>query len=344
MVKLMLVDDEPLILNGIIKMLRWDALQISVSAACSNALSSLEIMRDDMPDILMADVKMPGMSGLELVEQARMLNPALRCIMLSAYDDFDYARRAMRAGAIEYLLKPCSQEEIEGVLIRARDAVQAEQNLRQESIAQRRERIMTLAEQLGKLLPERNGSITDTQVREVCAAVQGESLLQEAMTYLVTHSVQGLAQAEWSLRTVKNLYASEQEIYASSAHALSQLRTAQESKRGFVQQMQDFVMTHYSMESLSLQYLSEHLVYMSADYIGKEFTHATGMKFSAYLLSVRMEQAKLLLTSQPDLHTYEIAERVGLGHNPRYFSQLFRKYTGMTPSEFGKEMDKSSDF
>ena len=340
MFKLLLVDDEPMILDGLMKMMDWTALDISVTAACSSAL---EIMKDDMPDILLADVKMPGMSGLELVEQTRMLHPGLQCIILSAYDDFEYARRAMRAGAIEYLLKPVSEEDITVILRQACSAVQSDRNQREENSVRRREKIMGLVQSLSALPSDRSGRVGAAQVREICSGVQDDTILQEAMTYIVTHSVQGLAQAEWSLRTVKSMYAPLDELYENSAQALSQLRSTKDSKRGFVQQMQEFVQAHFDMESLSLQYLSDNLVYMSADYIGKEFAHATGMKFSAYLLSVRMEKAKYLLTTQPDLHAYEIAEQVGLGHNPQYCSQLFRKYTGVTPSEFGKKTDKSSE-
>lgn len=337
MMKLILIDDEPLILDGIVKMIDWEAIEITVVAACTNALTALEIMKDDMPDILLADVKMPGMSGLELVEQARMLNPALQCIILSAYDDFAFAQRALRAGVIEYLLKPVSEKDIRDSLQRAIETILAEQNRREKSGTLRRERVAELAERLMALPCGADGVISPAQVQEVCMGVQDDTLLQEAMTYIVAHSDQGLAQAEWSMRTVINLYAPLKELYENSAHALSQLRSPQESKRGFVQEMKKYVHAHYSMENLSLQYLADHQIYLSADYIGKEFARATGMKFSAYLLSVRMEKAKHLLSAQPDLHTYEIAERVGLGHNPRYFSQLFRKYTGMTPSEFSRQ-------
>lgn len=336
MIKLILIDDEPLILDGIVKMIDWDEMGIAVVAACTNALTALEIMKDDMPDILLADVKMPGMSGLELVEQARMLNPSLQCIILSAYDDFAFAQRALRAGVIEYLLKPVSEKDIRDSLQRATEMIRSERAQREKSGAVRREMVIDLAEQLMALPFKEDGTISPTQVQEACMALQDDTLLQEAMTYIVAHSAQGLAQAEWSMRTVINLYAPLNELYENSAHALSQLHSSQESKRGFVQQMKKYVHEHYSMENLSLQYLADHQVYLSADYIGKEFARATGMKFSAYLLSVRMEKAKYLLSAQPDLHTYEIAESVGLGHNPRYFSQLFRKYTGMTPSEFSK--------
>ncbi|MBQ8202470.1 MAG: response regulator [Clostridia bacterium] len=344
MMKLLLVDDESMILDGIVGMVDWKRMGISVSAACESALMALECMKDDMPDILLADVKMPGMSGLELVEHARTLYPGLQCIILSAYDDFDFARRAMRAGVLEYLLKPCSQDEIEAALVRACNMVRLEQERLETRSTQRRERIMQLVERLKRIKPDHRGNIEAAQVREVCAGLTDETLLQEAMIYLVAHSVEGAAQAEWSLRTVKDLYTPEAELYRYSAQALTQMFGHTETRHSFVYQMQSFINEHFSMENLSLQYMADHLVYMSADYIGREFTHVTGMKFSAYLLSVRMEHAKHLITTHPDMHTYEIAEQVGLGHNPRYFSQLFRKYTGMTPSDFGRKTDKNTNF
>lgn len=119
MYKLLLVDDEAIIREGIEKMVDWGRLGICLTDSCANAIVALDSMMDDMPDILVTDVRMPGMDGLELVERARRLHPQLRCIILSGYDEFDYARKALQFGVIEYLLKPCSQEELESALDRA---------------------------------------------------------------------------------------------------------------------------------------------------------------------------------------------------------------------------------
>ena len=335
MIKLLMVDDEPYILEGIRDMLDWTEMGISLMPVCTNAFTALEAMKDDMPDILLADVRMPGMSGLELVERARTFYPDLSCIILSAYDDFDYARRALRAGAEEYLLKPCSLEEIRDTLLRARDCILEKRAELEENAARRREQVVELARQLLEIKPESVGTVTAAQVRTVCRGLQDGMLLQEAMIYLMNHNADGEVQTEWGLTALRSFYMPAEELYAQCAGLLTRLNGDQDKRGTYVQQMKDFVQQHYSMESLSLQYLAENLVFMSADYIGKEFMKATGMKFSAYLLSVRMEQAKYLIITHPEMHAYEIAEQVGLGHNPRYFSQLFRKYTGKTPSEFG---------
>lgn len=107
-----------------------------------------------------------------------------------------------------------------------------------------------------------------------------------------------------------------------------------------MQQIISYTSVHYADESLSLQYLADKVVYMNADYIGREFTRAVGQKFSSYLLGIRMEHAKSLMRADRSLHSYEIAEKVGLGDNPHYFSQLFRKYTGTTPKDYRRFLDE----
>ena len=72
-------------------------------------------------------------------------------------------------------------------------------------------------------------------------------------------------------------------------------------------------------------------------------TRAIGRKFSSYLLETRMEHAKLLMAGDASMHSYEIAEKVGLGKNPHYFSQLFRKYTGLTPKDYRRGHQSEND-
>lgn len=340
MCKLLLVDDEKLIRDGIEKMIDWDGLGIRLAASCPDAVSALEQMNDEMPDLLLADVRMPGMSGLELIERARALNPRLECVILSAHDDFAYAQQALRAGAAEYLLKPCSKEELEETLRKAKEKL-----LRRaaENMALRQERMLYLVKVLAALEPDESGAITLTQVEQADNVFGDRSLLRDALIYLVTHSSLGASQAEWSLGAVQGAYRDGEALLTHAAQTLTHLRGEKDGKRPFVQQMQDFVQAHYSLEELTLQYLADNVIYMTADYIGKEFTRSTGMKFSAYLVMIRMNKAKALMTAQPELHSWEIAERIGMGKNPNYFSQIFRKYTGLTPKDYKMQTKRSEN-
>ena len=106
MYKLLLVDDEPIIRVGIRNMLPIERLGIEVTGICANALDALDCMTDNMPDILITDLKMPKMDGLELIERTIKMYPRIQAIILSGFDEFEYARKAIKLGVKEYLLKP----------------------------------------------------------------------------------------------------------------------------------------------------------------------------------------------------------------------------------------------
>jgi len=76
------------------------------------------------------------------------------------------------------------------------------------------------------------------------------------------------------------------------------------------------------------------MLYMNADYLGKLFKKETGERFSNYVMKARMEKAIELIGEMDDVKVFELAELLGFGDNPQYFSQVFKKHTGFTPSEF----------
>lgn len=336
MIKLVLVDDEAIIREGILKMMDWERLNIRVIAACANALSALESMVDDMPDILMTDVKMPGMDGLELIERAIALNASLQCVILSGYDEFAFAQKAIHMGVRDYLLKPCSQAEMEASLERVCRRVEARRKQVHDWNALRQDRMLALADQLLRLRPkdEAQPGIAPEQVRPLAEAAGDPSLLREAYVYLVTQHVPARLSADWGFDAVQDVYGSGEALESNIARGLTQLLPHRHARREFVGRMLAYLHEHYDNPGLSLQYLADHVTHMNADYIGKAFAKETGMKLSAYLLQLRMEQAKRLLSEPLDRRMYEIAEQVGLGHNPNYFSRLFCNYAGMSPKEY----------
>ena len=95
---------------------------------------------------------------------------------------------------------------------------------------------------------------------------------------------------------------------------------------------------HLSESSLSLKWLANHYLFMNVDYVSKQFYKQTGEKFSAWLNRQRIEKAKELLLNCDTEKIYTVAEAVGCGNNPQYFSQLFKKYTGMSPTEYIRKL------
>lgn len=84
----------------------------------------------------------------------------------------------------------------------------------------------------------------------------------------------------------------------------------------------------------SIYHIASNVLYLNPDYLGKLFKKECGIKFSDYLMKLRIEKARELLMLSPDIKMYEIAEQIGLRDNAAYFGQAFKKYTGMLPSEF----------
>ncbi|HZJ83284.1 MAG TPA: AraC family transcriptional regulator, partial [Clostridia bacterium] len=90
-------------------------------------------------------------------------------------------------------------------------------------------------------------------------------------------------------------------------------------------------------ENLSLKWIANNILYMDEGYLSKLFSRELGEKFSQYLTRKRMENATEILR-QNDYHKiYDVAQKVGLGNNPQYFSQLFKKYTGHSPTDYIKK-------
>ena len=106
MIKLLIVDDEPLVQIGIKSMLRWDELGIEVCGTAMNGKAALEMIRQYRPDIVITDIKMPVMNGLELVKICRdEFGPIPLFIILTSFEEFSLIKEAMSYQAVDYLIK-----------------------------------------------------------------------------------------------------------------------------------------------------------------------------------------------------------------------------------------------
>lgn len=108
---MVIADDEMLIRKGLMS-IPWSDYGIQVLGVAEDGEQALKLLKSECPEILLTDIRMPGMDGLKLIEAAKAENPEIQAILLTGYEDFNYAREAIRLGAIGYVLKPSDPDEI----------------------------------------------------------------------------------------------------------------------------------------------------------------------------------------------------------------------------------------
>jgi two-component system response regulator YesN len=116
LLKLLIVDDEPIICRGLRYTIDWAAIGIEVVGEAYDGEEALELMEHSHVDFLLSDIRMEGMDGLRLAEQVGQRYPEVKMVIISGYEDFDYARQAIRLGVTDYLLKPVNVEELTRVV------------------------------------------------------------------------------------------------------------------------------------------------------------------------------------------------------------------------------------
>ncbi|MBV6713104.1 response regulator transcription factor [Paenibacillus chitinolyticus] len=114
--KLFFADDEPLIVQGLYNLLPWEQFDLQIAGSARNGLEALEKLKEEPADLLITDIMMPEMTGLELLRRVKLLNPRTKFIILSGYDEFKYVKEGILLGIENYLLKPINIDELEATI------------------------------------------------------------------------------------------------------------------------------------------------------------------------------------------------------------------------------------
>lgn len=136
MLKIVIVDDEPSVLEGLQIFLGAHKNNgYEIAGQASDGRAAFPVIKETRPDIVICDIRMPGMTGLELIEKVNSeITPVPKFIILSGYNDFAYAKKAMQSGAIGYMTKPLDPEELENELARAVEIIENERRINRENL------------------------------------------------------------------------------------------------------------------------------------------------------------------------------------------------------------------
>ena len=507
MLKLLIVDDEEIICSTIAKVIDWEILGITLIGTCLDGVEAYHTILDESPDIVMTDIRMPGISGLELIERISHTNLDTQFIILSGYGEFEYAKRAMRCGVRHYLLKPCEKDQIIACVkevindcqeLRRSKELEShdnqlfnslryilDENIISESISlsqidsrvfapyekyldftdttyqfcciyylekeylrdcldiisnyfkhhapqlllyslyvtnililffpnysqdyremdsflgtlsfpgqrvsikyertsypslqalltmligrlKRYDRLYFAMED--RLIPCFNYEHIISQAKNLCpllvspdeqtrqnAFVELKRILSSAssLEFLQQLSCQVLITvsseiSSWTIAQITEFLSAlqlEKDPSAVCAKVLEKLEeimvTAQRRSNSYspvVEELLNYLDNHVSDSNLTLKWIAENHLYMNVNYVSRCFVKETQQKFSSYLMNLRVQKAKEILAGNDEEKIQNVAELVGCGNNPYYFSKIFKKCTGMTPSAYVRKIRKN---
>lgn len=347
MYRIVVIDDEYIVVEGIKAMIARLRLDYEVVAGAYDGLSGLETIRRYKPDMVITDIRMPGMDGLSIIEEAKEQYPEMAFVVISGYTEFEYAQQALRLGVIGYIDKPISLDKLRSVLEKASRDFYAQKEHFREVVASK-ESLQSLNPQLGSCIDAmiaRDVKKFSTHMEHlldlIAASYETEedfrrevykcmSVLSDIMReqYVNMRPEDGISYREISrLQGREIIYAYAIERGAIFQKYMEADKTG--SRHRVITDVLAYIEKNYQSD-IGLNELAER-VSMSVAYLSVLFKNEVGMSFIKYLTKVRIDHAKKLLAQ--GMKVYEVSEQVGY-HNYRYFTDAFKKSEGMTPQKY----------
>ncbi|WP_127498763.1 response regulator [Paenibacillus glycanilyticus] len=124
--KVLIVEDEPLLREGLIRKIDWKTLGLTLAGEAGDGFEAMSLLVSCQPDIVLTDVRMPGMDGLQFINQARTVSPNTKFVIISGFNEFEYVREALLNHVKDYLLKPIDKEKLRALLAGLVEELRAE--------------------------------------------------------------------------------------------------------------------------------------------------------------------------------------------------------------------------
>lgn len=357
MYKVLIVDDDKTSRYILKQYKEWTYYGFSIEGEACDGKEALKILQSCQFDLIITDIKMPGMDGIELLNELKIMKYDICVMMLSTHSDFEYAKQGIRLGAFDYIIKPVSDEVLSEALERAKLHLYEKylhKNKSEDEKKQIKESTMlyypkNCEKRLASLILSGNSKVIeeaektffeiDSIFREdpFKKGILLENLLMKLLEqiYIIWPWLEKIEVITFngemsymkSLDDIKTKYI---EYITRMSEIIKKYELHQTDS--LVKKTCAYVLDHVE-EEISLEKIAQK-VHASKDYIGKLFKQKTGCNFNQYVTKVKMEHAKYLLKFG-NYKNYEVSEKLGYS-NTDYFCRLFKNYTGYTPVEFRK--------
>ncbi len=371
MIKVFLVEDETIIRQGIKNNIDWRSNGFELVGEAGDGEYAYPMILKSQPDILLTDVKMPFMDGLELSRLVKKALPRTKIIVISGYNEFDYAKEAIKIGISDYLLKPVTSASLMDALKKVSDQIFEEQENSRllERYFINYEKYMAFPDKSDysgvdrKLIRnflktgniEECGIFIDEYFEAVGEGNYMSLLLRQYMTmdifYCVLEFIKSLNAQELNtqpeltdLKRVTKAIEKADMTMEYLKELFTFALTVRDKNSGdrfglLIREAQEYIAENYGNSDFSLNMIAGYIG-VSPSYFSSIFKQGTGQSFIEYLTKVRIDRACELLRCTT-LRTSEIGEQVGY-NDPHYFSTAFKKIMGQSPKEFKTRVNQEN--
>lgn len=363
--KILIVDDEPIVREGLKNNVSWKDFDLFVAGCEANGKSALDVFKREVPDIILTDIRMPYMDGLELTREVKKIDPLVVVILLSAYDDFKYAQQAIRLGAFDYILKPIDidtlKETVRRAVLKRKELLDKEKEplpaLNKNDLkffkAEYYKYPLKLEEELSKAIKRGDKNLAvnifDNIWGEFYEKEYSEDFIKRwglELIAVITRSLVEIGENADVLfketdpwRQISDMPTKDKlrEWMKNIIEVVSEyvFLTKNSKNKKLVDEAIKLIQENYNDFNISLNNIAEKL-YITPNYLSTLFKNEMGVTFSDYLMAYRIEKAKELL-KDIKVKIYEVAEAVGYT-DQHYFSKVFKNITGFTPKEYREKI------
>lgn len=351
--KIVIADDEVLVRKGISMTIPWEELGIDEVFEASDGQQAFDIISKYSIDILLTDIKMPKMNGLELLQKVSEISPNTVNIVLSCVNDMECVREAMKFNkAVDYIPKlTMNTDELKSVIRRASTFVKNTENgnmgEKTDSIPRffeaeyetclRRSLEYETREELCKVLKQifESASILGVNWKK---SSEWEEVINVFASVGKKYGIYKkdimLDRLQVLKKEVESLKDLEEELYCMAVQTREAIQ--EEKRRSYdkgIQAALEYIAKNYA-KNLKLGEVAEYIG-MSESYFSRYFKRVMGEGFSEYLNKIRVEKAQELLKNKR-VTMQEAAENVGYS-NAAYLTQIFKKLTGISPKTYQKK-------
>lgn len=350
MYNVLLIDDEATVKRSLRKIIESKAAGFAVVGEAEDGEQGLRMIGELRPDMVITDIRMPVMDGLELAQALRGRGDGTELIIVSGYDHFQYAQQAMRYGVVDYLLKPLVAADVVAALHRTGDKVRrVRQHVLEinEWLIMHQRQIGQLAHAVWMLNGEKSIELLDELERRLPsslrAADQSGSYLSPLLMTLHAQLAQ-LAQGQWEAVRSQAVWPEPVDRPRLERHVRDLIGIFGKMRNfgvhHLVRKAADYMEQHYFEENLSLPEIAAY-VGMSPSHFSKSFKSEQGVSYTQYLTELRMKQAVRML-QDPAAKVYEVAQNVGYS-DYSHFTKLFKKKYGFSPGQARSRQGRPED-